>query len=98
MSVTKFICESCGYAIASCKCGEPLKIPDCLRDQHNLNDELKEQIKSLEAKNAELRETIHNAKEIYVGMEGFTARTAPEGYLQRILEQMYSELTGQDNK
>ncbi len=52
----------------------------------------------LKAKNAELRETIHNAKEIYTGMEGFTARTAPEAYLQRMLEQMYNELTGQENK
>ncbi len=41
----------------------------------------------------ELKQKIYNAKEIYTGMDGFNPMTAPEAYLQRILRQMYEELT-----
>lgn len=52
-----------------------------------------ELVAQLEAENATLRERIHEAKEIYIGMEGFVPVTAPEGYQQRILKQMWEALT-----
>lgn len=36
------------------------------------------------------QEALQEIVEIYAGMEGFVAETAPEGYQQRIIEQMYS--------
>jgi hypothetical protein len=46
--------------------------------------------------NAALREKVERAKdalreirEIYAGMDGFIPETAPEGYQQRIIKQMY---------
>lgn len=47
---------------------------------------------NLENRIAELESRIHEAKEVYAGMEGFEPQTAPEGYLLRIIEQMYQEL------
>ena len=41
---------------------------ECTICDQSLVQSVIDQIKSLEAKNAELRETIHNAKEIYTGM------------------------------
>jgi len=32
---------------------------------------------------------LHEVREIFTGMDGFIAETAPEGYLQRICRQMY---------
>jgi histone acetyltransferase (RNA polymerase elongator complex component) len=48
---------------------------------------------TLTARVEELEERIHEASEIYIGMDGFTPETAPEGYQQRILQQMYDALT-----
>ena len=42
----------------------------------------------------ELEHRIHEASEVYAGMDGFIAQTAPEGYQQRILKQMYDALQG----
>jgi len=44
---------------------------------------------------AELEAMIHEAKEVYAGMEGFKPETAPEGYCLRIIEQMYAALADQ---
>ena len=41
---------------------------------------------------AELRERIHEACEVYAGMEGFIPETAPEAYCLRVIEQMYQAL------
>ena len=40
----------------------------------------------------ELRANVHEACEVYAGMEGFIPETAPEGYCLRIIEQMYKAL------
>ena len=41
----------------------------------------------------ELESRIHEACEVYAGMEGFIPETAPEGYCLRIINEMYKELT-----
>ncbi len=41
---------------------------------------------------AELESRIHEAKEVYTGMEGVTPETDLEKYLMRVLDQMYEEL------
>ena len=46
---------------------------------------LRERITLLEAR-------IHEAKEIYIGMEGFVPETAPEAYQKRALDQMWEAL------
>ena len=40
----------------------------------------------------ELKARIHEAYEVYAGMEGFKPVTAPEGYLLRVIGQMVAEL------
>ena len=40
----------------------------------------------------ELEKRIHEACEVYAGMEGFEPETAPEAYCLRIIEQMYKAL------
>jgi uncharacterized protein (UPF0335 family) len=52
------------------------------------NAELRHRIEELEA-------MIHEAKEIYTGMDGFIPETAPEGYQQRIMRQLYEALKGE---
>ena len=49
----------------------------------------KERIALLEAR-------IHEAKEIYTGMEGFIPETAPEAYQKRALDQIWDVLTKQE--
>lgn len=46
----------------------------------------------LRAKLEKAEKAIHEAKEVYVGMDGFVPETAPEGYQQRILREMYKAL------
>ena len=41
---------------------------------------------------AELQKRIHEAQEIYAGMEGFMPETAHESYCLRIIEQMNKAL------
>lgn len=41
---------------------------------------------------AELREAVHEAQEIYAGMEGFIPRNARAAYTLRVIEQMYKAL------
>ena len=43
-------------------------------------------------KNAELRSRIHEAYEIYAGMDGFIPMTAPEGYCLQTIKKMADEL------
>jgi len=43
---------------------------------------------------AELRERIHEACEVYAGMEGFIPVHAETGYVLQTIEQMYKELLG----
>lgn len=50
---------------------------------------LRAEITHLQAENERLREAIAEIKEIYTGMDGFIAETAPEAYLQRILRQIF---------
>ena len=45
---------------------------------------------ALNIENKRYREALEEIVEIYAGMEGFIAETAPEGYQQRIIEQMYN--------
>ena len=45
-----------------------------------------------EAERDELREALEEIREIYAGMDGFIPETAPEGYLQRIIEKMWAEV------
>ena len=45
-----------------------------------------------EADNARLAERIHEAYEIYAGMEGFEPLTAPEGYCLSIIKKMAQAL------
>ena len=47
---------------------------------------LLDRIQSLEA-------MLHEVREVYAGMDGFIPQTAPEGYLQRIVKQMYEAAT-----
>lgn len=54
--------------------------------------EYKEDVEQLLDHIAELEYRIHEACEIYTGMDGFIAETCPEGYQQRILKQMYDAL------
>jgi len=42
-----------------------------------------------------LEARIHEAKEIYTGMEGFIPETAPEAYQKRTLDQMWEALQEQ---
>ncbi len=44
-----------------------------------------------EHKEQALVEALRNIREIYAGMEGFISETAPEGYQQQIIKQMYEE-------
>lgn len=53
-----------------------------------------EKVNTLEAENAALRARIHEASEIYTGMDGFVPETAPEAYQQKILQQMFNALQG----
>lgn len=52
----------------------------------------------LVAERDRLRDRIDAVREIYAGMEGFIAQTAPEGYLQRIVKQMYEAALGVEGK
>lgn len=54
------------------------------RDKTDANN-----IRHLVAVNRELVEALKEVREIYAGMEGFEPETAPEGYLQNIVEQMW---------
>ncbi len=54
-------------------------------DVMDVNEKQRERIAELEA-------MIHEAKEVYAGMEGFKPETAPEGYCLQVIEQMYKEL------
>lgn len=38
------------------------------------------------------KQMIHNAREVYIGMDGFKPETAAEAYCLWILKQMYEEL------
>jgi len=68
---------------------EELNVPDFLRDKDNLIAELREE-------NTKLKERIHEACEVYTGMDGFIPETAPEAYQRRILRQMYEALKGEE--
>jgi hypothetical protein len=46
----------------------------------------------LQAKVLELEGRIHNAVEVYAGMEGFKANYITEAYLQKVLADMNKEL------
>lgn len=48
---------------------------------------------SCEQQLAEARGQLHEIVEIYAGMDGFIPETAGEGYLQRILREMYRAAT-----
>lgn len=43
-------------------------------------------------KNQDLITRLQEIAEIYIGMEGFTPKTAPEAYLQDNLKEMYKEI------
>jgi len=45
----------------------------------------------------DLEERIQAAIEVYAGMEGFRPKTAPEGYLQRIINEMNNALTEKED-
>jgi len=50
----------------------------------------RDRIEELEAENAALREALSEIREIYAGSDRIPVpETAPEGYLLRLLEQMY---------
>jgi len=53
---------------------------------------LQSHIVDLEREAERLRTAMSNAREVYIGMDGFIPQTAPEGYCLRIIEQMYNEL------
>ncbi len=53
---------------------------------------LKERIQRLEEENEFLRNSMRNAREIYIGMDGFIPKTTSEGYCLRVIERMYEEL------
>lgn len=38
------------------------------------------------------KQMIHNAREVYIGMDGFKPETAAEAYCLWVLKQMYEEL------
>lgn len=61
---------------------------------NKLNEMLAESLEDRER----LRARIDAVREIYAGMEGFIAQTAPEGYLQRIVKQMYEAALGGEGK
>lgn len=74
-------------------------------DEHNYTDEAR--LLSLRAAHAnggfyqneqaeatEAERKLHEIKEIYIGIEGFDPETAPEGYLQKKLEEMYNIAAG----
>ena len=48
----------------------------------------------LEAERGRLREALHEIAETWAGSDGFIPETAPEGYLQHLLKQMYSIAVG----
>lgn len=52
----------------------------------------------LEADNARLKDRIHEAYEIYAGMEGFETKTALEGYLLRLIGEMARTLKPQEGQ
>jgi hypothetical protein len=56
----------------------------CVRQMHGLLELV-----------AEYEARINEAKEVYIGMEGFIPETAPEAYQKRILDQMYDTLREQ---
>lgn len=55
-------------------------------------EHLQRELEKAEAKRDELREALEEIREIYAGMDGFIPETAPEGYLQRIIEKMWAEV------
>ena len=59
------------------------------REIDNLREEANELVGALRAEVAELEKAQSDIREIYAGMEGFEAETAPEAYCLRIIEQMY---------
>lgn len=48
-------CEECGETVCVCK---PLVIPDAIRNQHNLNRELREQLAAALVRNTELERKL----------------------------------------
>jgi hypothetical protein len=52
-------------------------------------------VAELEAKVEALEHRIHEASEVYAGMDGFTPETPQEAYRQRILQKMYDALQGE---
>ena len=55
-------------------------------------------IRQLEDENTKLREAVHEAQEIYAGMEGFIPRNAEAAYTLRVIEQMYKALLLQETE
>jgi hypothetical protein len=45
-----------------------------------------------------LEQRIHEAMEVYAGMEGFIPETAPEAYCLRIINQMNKALLGGEDE
>ena len=68
-----------------------------MSDQYD-GPQMAAQIIRLQKDNERLRARIDAVREIYAGMEGFIAQTAPEGYLQRIVKQMYDAALGGEGK
>lgn len=56
-----------------------------LRELDKANDE----IINLDKANTSLVKALKEVTEIYAGMDGFISETAPEGYQQYIIRQMY---------
>jgi len=77
-------------AVADCSACKRTEVFKCEWDA----DLLEQAIAAWNARQSnQLKEAIHEAKEIYTGMQGFKPETAPEAYQQRILKQMYEALT-----
>lgn len=53
---------------------------------------LRAELEDLEEENEVKATAMHNAREVYIGMDGFKPETAPEGYCLHLLKQMYEEL------
>ena len=59
---------------------------------------LSRRIAELEQQLAELQKRIHEAQEVYAGMDGFIPETAPEAYCLRIIDEMNKALLEEPTK
>ena len=70
---------------------------DCTT-HHHACDCREAKFAAMEQQLADLQTSVHEACEVYAGMEGFIPRNAEAAYTLRVIEQMYKALITEEGK